>query len=132
MKKLLIKVKHLWWKLQDRVERRLQVGDFAPQETPFWYVDEQTWSFIVRNVRSKGYSYYSAEIDLWLSTAIKEVSQEPEEVREDWMILDIIDAYRIKAAIKMIASGINIPALEFINDELDTNVRDMAINILLK
>jgi hypothetical protein len=124
------KIKYAWWRFLDRVEEKFDEEDIN-LNNPFWCVSEETWSRIVMNVRTKGSNYYMAEIDLWLDTAISENMLE-REFADEWTTMDIIDAHKIKSIIKMIEVGVHIPALNYLNDQLDTSPRDMAIRILLK
>jgi hypothetical protein len=123
------KVRHAWWRFKDRVESKLEVGDFA-HDDPYKLVGEQIWEHVRTNVKTNGMSYYFAEIDLWLDTAIKETMMMDVEFRDDFMAMDIALSYTIKSIIHMISIGIDLPALEILN-KMDLHNREMVIGLIL-
>jgi hypothetical protein len=125
------RVQNLWWRFRDRIDQAFEIGDFKPKEDPYWYVSEIIWEHVIINVKTKGTNYFCSKVDDWMNIAIKESLLCPTDVGEEFAIDDIIDGHRMKCVIKMLESGFNLPALEFICDELDTNVRDLLIEILL-
>jgi hypothetical protein len=121
-----------WWIYEGRIQKSFNEAkvQLHALEDPFWYIDQKTWSIMVMNVNSRGYSYYAAEVELWLDRAIKENFMMDENVIIDFTIDDIQDAFKIMSIMKMINVGINMEALDALMD-LDTSIRDMTIDIIL-
>lgn len=133
MKKLMALLKVKFWRVRDTFSELGEPTEINITDDPFWYINRKTWSQIFINVREKGAPFYKSYLQQWVSNLNFEYSMMDEsevEFKDSWMALDIMDAYKIMAVIEMISVGISIPALEYLND-LDTNVRDMAVGILL-
>jgi hypothetical protein len=124
------RIKYAWWRFLDRIEEAFREEE--PQDNPYWFVDQKTWTHIIMNVRSRGSEYYYAEVDLWMNTAIGEASMAEVEFGDEWAKQDIIEAHKIKSLIKMIEVGIGFASLSYLSNELDENTRAMAIELLLK